>query len=135
MNIIKKINTELAVNTILILAALVFVFHILIISGVIPYKYVWGGRLESNEQMLRFESISMIINLFIIFIVSIKGSYIRPYLSSKVVKVFLWIFSILFVLNTIGNLLSLNSLEAIIATPITFILALMFLRLATEKIK
>ena len=132
---IKKINIELAVNTILILAALVFVFHILIISGVIPYQYVWGGRLESNEQMLRFESISMIINLFIIFIVSIKGSYIRPYLSSRVVKVFLWIFSILFVLNTLGNLLSLNSLEAIIATPITFILALMFLRLATEEIK
>ena len=132
---IKKINIELAVNTILILAALVFVFHILIISGVIPYQYVWGGRLESNEQMLRFESISMIINLFIIFIVSIKGNYIRPYLSSIVVKVFLWIFSILFVLNSIGNLLSLNSLEAIIATPITFILALMSLRLATEKIK
>ena len=132
---IKKINIELAVNTILILAVLVFVFHILIISGVIPYQYVWGGRLESNEQMLRFESISMIINLFIIFIVSIKGSYIRPYLSSRVVKVFLWIFSILFVLNSIGNLLSLNSLEAIITTPITFILALMFLRLATEEIK
>lgn len=132
---IKKINIELAVNTILILAALVFVFHILIISGVIPYQYVWGGRLESNEQMLRFESISMIINLFIIFIVSIKGSYIRSYLSSRVVKVFLWIFSILFVLNTIGNILALNSLEAIIATPITFILALMFLRLATEEIK
>ena len=132
---IKKINIELAVNTILIIAALVIVFHILIISGVIPYQYVWGGRLESNEQMLRFESISMIINLFIIFIVSIKGNYIRPYLSSKVVKIFFWIFSILFVLNTIGNLLSLNSLEAIIATPITFILSLMFLRLATEKIK
>jgi hypothetical protein len=132
---IKKINIELAVNTILIIAALVFVLHILIISGVIPYQYVWGGRLESNEQMLRFESISMIINLFIIFIVSIKGSYIRPYLSTKVVKVFLWIFSILFVINTIGNLLSIDSLEAIIATPITFILALMFLRLATEKIK
>ncbi len=77
---IKKINIELAVNTILTLAALVFVLHILIISGVIPYQYVWGGRLESNEQMLRFESISMIINLFIIFIVSIKGNYIRPYL-------------------------------------------------------
>jgi hypothetical protein len=30
--------------------------------------------------------------------------------------------------------LSLNSLEAIIATPITFILALMFLRLGTEEI-
>ncbi len=132
---IKKINIEHAINTILIIAALVFVFHLLIISGVIPYQYVWGGRLKSNEQMLRFESISIIINLFIIFIISIKGGYIRPYLSSKVIKVFLWIFSILFVLNTIGNLLSLNSLEAIIATPITFILALMFLRLATEKIK
>ena len=129
---IKRINIELAVNTILIIAVLVFVFHILIISGVIPYQYVWGGRLESNEQMLRFESISMIINLFIIFIISIKGSYIRPYISSKVIKVFLWIFSILFGLNTIGNFLSLNSLEAIVSTPITFILALMFLRLATE---
>ncbi len=135
MKIIKKIYTEFAVKTILIIAALVFVYHILIISGVIPYQYVWGGRLESNEQMLRFESISMIIILFVIFIVSIKGSYLRPYLSSKVVTVFLWMFSILFILNTIGNLLSLNSLEAIIATPITFILAIMFLRLATEKIK
>ncbi len=132
---IKKIKIEFAVNTILILAALIFVFHMLIISGAIPYQYVWGGRLESNDQMIKFESISMIINLFVIFIVAIKGSYIRPYLSTKVVKFFLWIFSILFILNTIGNLLSLNSLETIIATPITFLLALMFLRLATEKIK
>jgi len=127
-------STALAVNTILIIALLVFVFHLLIISDIIPYQYVWGGRLESNEQMLIFESFSMIINLFIIFIISIKGSYLRPYLSSKTVKVFLWIFSILFGLNTIGNLLSITSLEAIIATPITFILALMFLRLATEEI-
>ncbi len=130
---LNKIKFELAVKTILTTAILVLIFHSLVISGVIPYKYVWGGRLQSDEQILLFESISMIINLFILFTVAIKGSYIRPYLSSKVVKVTLWGFSILFLLNTAGNLVSLNSLESIIATPITFIIAIMFLRLATEK--
>lgn len=132
IKMIKKLKIEVAVHTILIIAALVLVFHLLVISCVIPYQYVWGGRLESTEQMLWFESISMIINLFIILIVSMKGNYIRSYLSNRVVKVFLWIFSILFILNTVGNLFSLTSLESIIATPITFVLAIMFLRLAIE---
>ena len=130
---INKINFKLAVNTILLIAFFVLGFHTLIITGVIPYEYVWGGRLESFEQMLKFESISVMVNLLIIFIVGIKGSYFRPFLPKKTVTVVLWIFTIFFVLNTIGNIVSLNSLETIIATPITIILALLFFRLATEK--
>jgi hypothetical protein len=85
--------------------------------------------------MYQFETVSMVINLVIIFIVSIKGGLIRPHLSNKIITIFLWIFAILFSLNTLGNILSLNSLEAYIATPITLISAIMFLRLALVKIK
>lgn len=133
MNYLKKINYRTAINIILIISIAVIFFHSLILMNIIPYQYVWGGRIESDKQMQVFETVSILINLFIIFIVATKGGYIKNYLSPGVVKVFLWIFFILFTLNTVGNLFSSTTLEAIIFTPITLILAILFYRIITDE--
>ncbi|MFT5723235.1 MAG: hypothetical protein ACI9JN_000344 [Bacteroidia bacterium] len=133
MNLLRRISIPFAVKTLLLISTIALVFHIFILTGLIPYQYVWGGRLESKDQMIQFESVSLIVNVFIIIIVAMKGAYLKPALPNKLVRVFLWIFTIMFGLNTIGNLVSLNSLEAIIATPITLVLAIMLLRLAVHK--
>ncbi len=130
---IKKIGFKLSVNTMLVLLTLVLVYHFLIITGLISYQVVWGGRLETESQMYVFETISIGINALIILVISTKGTYIKAKISIRIINILLWIITVIFVLNTVGNLFSNNSLETIIFTPLTFISAILCYRIAVEK--
>ncbi len=75
--------------------------------------------------MYVFETVSIIINIFLGFLLLIKGSYIPDYISVKVVNKFLWAFLILFCLNTIVNLVSEALFEkslAILTLLFTFLI-------------
>ena len=104
--------------------ALTIGFHLLVITGVIPFDIVWGGRLETYDAMIQFETFSIMLNLFFLFIVALKIKKISHQLPSKLINGVLWFMTVLFSLNTLGNLASLNSLETIIFTPITLVLAI-----------
>ena len=43
---------------VLILSVLL-VFHFLILLKIVPYNIIWGGRLKSNKEMYRFETVSI----------------------------------------------------------------------------
>ena len=130
---IRKISFKLSVNAMLILLALVLCYHLLILFELIPYEIAWGGRLQNRSEMYVFETISIVINLFIFTIVLIKGIHKQTIIPAKVVTILLWIFTAIFTLNTIGNLFSINSIEMIIFTPLTFVSALFCYRMAIEK--
>ncbi len=130
---IRKISFRFAIRTMIILLILVLTYHLAILTGLIPYEAVWGGRLETKSQMVDFEMISIAMNLFILLIISRKGSYINVKIPNLVVTVFLWIITLLFALNTVGNVFSKNLLEAIIFTPLTLLSAILCLRLAIEN--
>ncbi|MCF6361580.1 MAG: hypothetical protein L3J29_12570 [Cyclobacteriaceae bacterium] len=130
---IKKIGFKLSVNSMLVLLTLVLVYHLLIITGLISYQVVWGGRLETESQMYVFETISIGINSLIILVISAKGKYIKAKISIRIINILLWIITVIFVLNTVGNLFSNNSLETVIFTPLTFISAILCYRIAVEK--
>jgi hypothetical protein len=89
----------------------VIVFHLSIILKIVPYEITWGGRLKNDSEMYVFETISILINLFLCFILFIKGNYIREFLSIKIVNISLWVFVIIFGLNTIGNILAKTNFE------------------------
>ena len=97
MNRIKYINILIAIST------LATIFHLLILFRVIPFEITWGGRLKTVEEMYVFETISILINSFFIFILLQKGEFIRYFLGKKTVTLILWVFFAIFVLNTIGN--------------------------------
>jgi hypothetical protein len=61
-----------------------------------------------------------------------RVNYIPTIINNKVITAFLWLLVILFSLNTVGNLFSLNSLEAILFTPVTFVAAIFCCRLAVD---
>ena len=107
MNTPKKIY----INTLLLISALVTVFHALILLRVIPYEITWGGNLKTVEEMYVFETLSILINLFFVFILLQKGEYIRYVMGRKTVNIILWIFFVLFTLNTIGNLFAETNFE------------------------
>lgn len=133
MSIIRKIKVKISAHILLILFSAVIVFQLMVLFGVIPYHIVWGGRLESRSQMLVFETITIVLNLFIISVICMKIGYFRPVLHHKVITVLLWIFVVLFAANTVGNIFSTSPIETIIFTPITLISAFLFYRLAIEK--
>ena len=107
-------------------------FHGLVITGIIPYDVVWGGRLENDIQMHQFEMVSIIINLLILLVLAIKGLYIKPYIPIRIVNFILWFLMIFFFVNTIGNIFAVSLLETLIFTPITLVSAVLFYRIVAE---
>jgi hypothetical protein len=114
----------------IVLLLIALTYHLIILAELIPYEAVWGGRLKSSEQMRQFELISIAINLFILLVILIKGGYIKINIPKLIINTFLWLFVILFTLNSIGNLFSVSIWETIIFTPLTIISAVLCLRLA-----
>jgi hypothetical protein len=128
----RVITFKLAVWAVTLLCGIVIIFHFLVLLQIIPFENVWAGKLKSVDEMYVYEGISIVVNCLLIFIVFVKGLIIHPNISPKVINTFLWIFVMLFILNTLGNLASKTSLETIIATPLTFILALLCLRVVLD---
>ncbi|MGI9541979.1 MAG: hypothetical protein ACR2MX_01905 [Cyclobacteriaceae bacterium] len=130
---IKKIPLKLAVNVMIILLVLVLIYHLLILTEIIPYEAAWGGRLQTRSDMIIYETISIGVNLLILAVILIKGSYVKTKIPGRVINIFLWVFTALFALNTIGNLFSLSLVEAIIFTPLTLLAFLLCYRMAIDK--
>lgn len=114
------------------LFSVIVIYHLLIILQVIPYTMTWGGRLESVEEMYRYESSSLALNFLFIYIVYAKMKRVARSQNSKAINILLWLMVALFMLNTFGNVMSLTSLEAYIFTPVTFIISILCARLAIE---
>jgi hypothetical protein len=104
-------NPKTAIKTMLFLLVAVVLFHLSIVLKIVPYEITWGGRLKNDSEMYVFESISILINLLLITILLIKGKYLRELVSMKIVDIALWIFFVLFGLNTIGNIFAETNFE------------------------
>ncbi len=110
-----KLPAQNAIKIMLGLLLIVIFFHLLIMIKVIPYEIAWGGRLQNIEQMYMFEALSILINLSLLFILLMKGRYIKSQLREKTLSIVLWFFLILFILNTVGNLFAKTHLEKLFA--------------------
>lgn len=109
------------------------VFHILILSGVIDYSIVWGGRLKTRTEMLQFETVSLVLNAVFLLVVGVRMNWLRIKIPRIAITITLWLMAGLFLLNTLGNLASLNSLETLIFTPLTAISTVFCVVLAVVK--
>jgi hypothetical protein len=108
-------NLKTTIKIFLGLLFSVIVFHICIMLRIIPYNIAWGGRLTNDNEMYVFETISILINLFLCCVLLMKGDFIIFKFSDKIVKVILWTFFGLFVLNTVGNIFAKTNFEKLFA--------------------
>jgi hypothetical protein len=127
------ISQRVASLGILTMLSIVIIFHLLVMVQVIPYKIVWGGRLENHTEMIRFESISIALNLIMLVVVAIYSDYLKWEINRRWLHFGCWVMVALFSVNTAGNLFAINDWERWIFTPLTFLLAIFSLRLAIEK--
>lgn len=114
----------------IIIFSLFLIFHILILSKIIPYNIVWGNRLKSNKEMYRFEIISILVNLLFLFTILVHSKIMSFDLPKVALTIMFWIMAILFALNTLGNIVSRNKLEQRLFTIITIIMTILSLILA-----
>jgi hypothetical protein len=106
-----KFNSILAIKIFIGLLIAVVLFHLCILVKIIPYKITWGGRLHNDSEMYVFESFSILVNIFLTLVLLMKGKLIIFSFSEKAINTILWIFCILFILNTLGNLFAATSFE------------------------
>ena len=129
------ISTKTASYMLIFLFTCSMIFHLFVISGIIDFNIIWGGRINSSYEMYVFEVISLITNALFLFIVLLKAEFLKLKISLKFINIGLWFMSVLFSLNTVGNLFSKNEMEKAIFTPITLICAILCLILAMNKTK
>lgn len=122
------IKSGSAIRIILSIIALILLYHLVILLGIVPYEYAWGGRLGSKSEMYVFETVSIILNLFLAYILLLKGKLINGPLSHKIVDIILWVFCILFAINTLGNLFAKTYFEKMFAA-LTLMLAYLIYRI------
>jgi hypothetical protein len=114
----------------LLVLSVFLALHFLIFLKFIPYNIVWGGRLKSDAEMYRFELVSIVINLFFLFIILVQSSILTINFPHKIMTILLGLMTALFAFNTLGNIKSINKIERIYLTPITLILTICSLILA-----
>lgn len=111
MNFIFKNATKIFLGLLLT----VIVFHLCIIIKIIPYDITWGGRLKNDSEMYVFETISIIINVFLFWVVLMKAKLVKYQFPIKAINIILWIFLVIFILNTIGNFFAKTYFEKFFA--------------------
>jgi len=133
----KILSFKLATQICLVLFVLLILFHFPIIIGIVifdfvPVDFLWGGRMETKEQLLVFEIISLLIMALCFFIILIKSEKFKLPGLMRAAEIAVWFLIILFFLNTIGNVFAKTTFERFFAI-LTGILVILCLRLALEK--
>ena len=100
-------------------------YHILILLGVIPYEYVWGGRLN-EANYIQHEVSSLVITLLSLVIVVLK--FYND--SAKWLTRSAYVVGSIFVISGFANLLAHSYLEMIFGSLFAFAIGLNTLYLA-----
>jgi hypothetical protein len=112
---------------------LILIFHVLILTGIIPFDIAWGGRLKTAEEMLLFETVSIVINLLMLFAVTSRIKLLKQSKEPGYLRVVFGIMTLLFFINTLGNLYAVTDLERLLFTPMTAISSILSFRSALTK--
>ncbi|TGM52272.1 hypothetical protein [Leptospira vanthielii] len=118
----KKTRT-IASKILIVLFSITMIFHGVALLQLIPYQYLWGGRLSSVEEMYVMETVSLVVNAFFLWACIRYIRYINQGLVPIWIRLVFGFIGIIFLLNTIGNLVAITNLETLLATPVTAFLS------------
>lgn len=128
----KIISTKTAAYGTIGIMGLTIIFHILILTGVIPYDITWGGRLKTHADMIRFETVSVLINITVILIVAAHMRWLPFRIDRRTTRLAMWLMVVMFSVNTLGNLFAQTLMEKSFGI-LTLLLAICCIRLAIDK--
>jgi len=93
----------------------IILFHFCIIIKIVPYNIAWGGRLQNDTQMYIFETISILIIVFLSWVLLMKGNLAKYRFSHRFINIILWVFFTIFLVNTIRNIFAKTNFEKFFA--------------------
>lgn len=130
---IDKLNYKLAAHILIIVPALLVIFHVFNLLGLVPENIVWTGRISSNKTMLFFGMVSIFLNIAYMWFGAVRSHYIQNTFSDNLAKriypfLFWWLVG-----NSIGNLFSKSNFEVIVFTPILVLLTVCFYRVRNNS--
>jgi hypothetical protein len=132
-NMKKLISMRMASHISLTINTMALLMHVLILLTILPYDFVWGGRLKRQEDAIIFEMVSILIQIVFISIIAVKSGYLLKGKFKRTSNIGIWVIFGVMILNSIGNVVSHSFLETVVMTPVTILLALLVFRLAIEK--
>lgn len=118
-------RTKIAANTLIIFSVIGVFIAIMGIFGVIPSNVVWGGRVMNDNQLIFLESVSLTVNILIIWFVSMRAEYAKKRVSRQLLNTTLIIFMAMMIMNTIGNITAKTIFEQLMSV-VTFVSAFCF---------
>lgn len=124
INMISK-RTKIAANTIIIFSVIGIFIAIMGIFGVIPSNMVWGGRVINDNQLIFLESVSITVNILIIWFVAMRAEYVPKRVSRQMLNTVLVVFMAMMIMNTIGNITAKTIFEQLMSV-VTFVSAFCF---------
>ena len=60
----------------IIVLSIFLILHICVLLKIVPYSIVWGGRLKTDLEMYRFETVSIFINILFLFIILMQSHFL-----------------------------------------------------------
>lgn len=126
----KKINVFESISLGIVMAYVLF--HILILLQFIPSQLVWGGKIVEPKTILILEWVALLVMLFLGSLILMKTKVIPNKWQEKTLNRWLLVFSVYFVLNTLGNVLAETIFEKAQAL-LTFILALSLFKMSKRN--
>lgn len=128
------LSPVLAGNILLVAFGALAVFHVLVLAGLVPADIVWGGHVEEGPASRVGPEIgALILSLLFMLVIAVRLGYVGTDRHRKQVTGGVWVIFAYLALNTVGNMLAQSSVETLIFTPLTLLMALLALRLAVEK--
>jgi hypothetical protein len=128
---LRKINMKTAVFMGICFYSLIFLIQALIISGIIPFTWVNGGRSESFATQLPISIVNTIISIIGgVFTLIVGGNILYKY--KRGITVICWFFVVLWSFGFIQQLLG-TPFEKMVISLILFLGVISNLRMAIEK--
>jgi len=132
------ISFQKAVTISQLLIWFLIAFHILIISLTLFeidffMKYTWGGEVTSTDEFIKLEMVSILASsICFAFILIRKRAKSKVWLIIS--RIGLSLFFLMFLLNTLGNILAASIFEKSLAL-VTIMIALLLLRIILVPIR
>lgn len=111
-----------AITVLMGLLSVVILLHLGILFQLIPYDIVWAGKIDSLEAMYLLETVSLILNGTLMLVLYLKLKHLKQAMPTPVVDVILWIYVVVFGLNSLGNLFAQTLFELIFGTLFTLVM-------------
>lgn len=129
----KIISIEKAGQLLLLLLGLLAGLHLLILFGLVPASFVWGGRLTDSAELYRMEILALVILALMATIVCLRLGYFRFITHQGLIRGACWLLVVYFILNTLGNAMAEHPWERYGFGTMTVIMTLLALRLTGRE--